>query len=131
MKRIFDFIFCDGIITPNVVWYSVRVGSSVPDQRAQKRIQSLAEHSSDYLFSQHTLAMAAFKEKVAASIFPVSADSSCSPILLLRQKQVEVTWLARFLRHHPAALLNSTRQDTCLSHAGMQLLNGVSLMKNR
>lgn len=106
MKTLFDFIFCDGKLTRDVVFYQVRVGTSEKDKNAQAFITSQASGSNFYWHLHSTESMT-FIEKCAASLFNVDI-----PERLLRRKIVEVTWLARFLKKFPASLLNSQKIDT-------------------
>lgn len=129
MKTIYDFIYCKGKLTRNCVWYSVRVGKNKRDLKAKGFLESVTRGSSDFLFIRHSAEMALFKEKCAAALFPCSPETSCSPVLLLRQKQVEIAWLCQFIKKYPANLLNSFRLETNISHANMQLLNGLVIKK--
>lgn len=106
MKTLFDFIFCDGKLTRDVVFYQVRVGSSEKDKNAQAFIASQTS-SSNYYWHLHSTESMTFIEKCAASLFNVDI-----PERLLRRKIVEVTWLARFLKKFPPSLLNSQKIDT-------------------
>lgn len=107
MKRIFDFVYCKGSLTPAVVWYSVRCGISKADIQARQYIERLAASSNDYLFAKHSADLQEFQNCVAASLFPSAVKAGKSPLSLLRRHFVEVTVLARFLRSCPPQLLNS------------------------
>lgn len=106
MKQLFDFVYCDGVITPSVVFYLVKVGRSSRDQQAKRFIENSAT-SVNFLFVRHSKDMAGFVEKIAVSIF------GCSNKLIvtkcLRRKMVNVTWLATFLKNNPPCLLNSAK----------------------
>lgn len=107
MKKLFDFMYCDGALTPSTIWYTVTVGISATDKKAKGFIEAKAKCSTNFLFLQHDNQMAEFKEKVAISLFGDTIDQGMSPVAYLRQKFVTVTQLASFLRSNPATLLNS------------------------
>lgn len=112
MKQLHDFVFCDGAFHADVVFYLVRVGNSVMERRAHNWLKQLTQAKPCYLYTIHTQEMVNFKEKVAASVFNRPSCPIMRPALLLRQTVVDVLWLARFLRHNPPELLNSTRINT-------------------
>ena len=121
MKRIYDFCYCLGAFTPEHVWYSVRVGVSDVDQRAHRFVLSLTAGSPSYLYAPHTPQMAALKESIALGMVRQPSTATERYTLLLRQKYVDVIWLARFLKHYPAALLNSQRIDTPITEIEVEL----------
>ena len=106
MKTIHDFIFCDGVLTPQTVFYLVKVGSSSADRHAFSYVAKLAR-APDFYFKKHTAETTQFLEKCAASVFSVS-DIATS-IKLQRRVVVDIAWLASFLRKNPPALLNSLK----------------------
>ena len=108
MKRIYDFCYCKGAFSPSVVWYLVHVGTSDRDAAALRQLKRLASNSPEILLSRHTDAMVDLREIFARSIFP----GVPRPVCLLRTKAIQITALARFVRRHPLALLNSSKVDT-------------------
>lgn len=112
MKKVYDFVCSPGALNISVIWYSVRAGTSKKDVQAKKMIEKITSKSSDFLFAQHDLQMANFKEAVANSLFPGHAGKDGAALRLLRQKTISVTKLAQMLRKLPAALLNSLSIDT-------------------
>lgn len=112
MKKVYDFVCSPGALNISVIWYSVRAGTSKKDVQAKKMIEKITSKSSDFLFAQHDLQMANFKEAVANSLFPAHAGKDGAALRLLRQKTISVTKLAQMLRKLPAALLNSLSIDT-------------------
>lgn len=112
MKRIFDFAFCEGCITPEVVWYMVPIGQSVTDSRAKHQLEAIIRGDNRFFFALHTKAISEFLSRVARSVFSHGQKRPCLGNLMLRRKQVPVTQLVRFLRHCPPTLLNSRRVDT-------------------
>lgn len=112
MKQLHDFVFCNGAFQPECVFYLVRVGNSAVERRAHEWLKQLTQDKPCYLYAIHSQEMVNFKENIAASIFNRPSSPIVRPALLLRQKVVEVLWLARFLRHNPPELLNSTRIHT-------------------
>lgn len=116
MKTIFDFAYCDGELTPAVVWYQVRVGISKADKSAHQFVMSRARATPSMFYARHSMKVAEYLENVALSLFPFNGASA----LMLRRKTIDVQALARFIRDNPLALLNSERIDTSL-HA--QYLN--------
>lgn len=106
MKQLFDFVYCDGVITPSVVFYMVKVGRSSRDQQAKRFIEKSAA-SVNFLFVRHSKDMADFVEQIAVSIFGRSDKFIVTN--WLRRMIVPVTWLATFLRNNPPCLLNSAK----------------------
>lgn len=106
MKKLKDFIYCDGVLSSRTVFYLVRVGTSLRDQAAHRYVAQLA-HSPDFFFCDHSLISQAFIENCAISIFHKSDISAA--LKLLRRQVVTVSWLAAFLRKFPPALLNSEK----------------------
>lgn len=106
MKKLKDFIFCDGVLSSRTVFYLVTVGTSLKDQAAHRYVAQLAR-SPDFFFCDHTLLTQAFIENCAISIFHKSDISAA--LKLLRRQVVTVSWLATFLRKFPPALLNSEK----------------------
>lgn len=107
MKKVYDFVFCEGVITPAIVFYLVRVGSSQRDQSALSSLSRLVKKRQDVLFCLHSQQMADFIGRVALSLFPSVGCPSCPPISLLKRQVVEITWLNSFVRKYPLTLLNS------------------------
>lgn len=112
MKRIFDFAYCEGCITPEVVWYMVPIGQSVTDRRAMRQLEAIIKDDSRFFFALHTKSISEFLSQVARSVFGHGQRRPSLGKLMLRRKLVPVAQLVRFLRHCPPALLNSSRVDT-------------------
>lgn len=112
MKRVFDFAFCEGCITSEVVWYMVPIGRSVVDRRAMRQLEAIIRGDNRFFFQLHTKSISEFLSRVARSVFRHGQVKPCLGNLMLRRKQVSVTQLVRFLRHCPPALLNSGSVDT-------------------
>lgn len=106
MKKLKDFVFCDGVLTSSTVFYLVKVGISKKDRLANAYVAKLAR-SPDFFFCDHTRATMAFMEKCAQAIF----HRPCDPLAvsLLRRQVIEISWLASFLRKNPPSLLNSSK----------------------
>jgi len=107
MKTLYDFVYCNSHLTPDVVWYTVAVGCSRASHVACERISSLAAASTDFFFTKHTKEVVIFKADCALSLFPHDGTKRVPPLKKLRQAFVNVEWLARFLRRYPAAFLNA------------------------
>lgn len=107
MKTLYDFVYCNSHLTPDVVWYTVAVGCSRASHVACERISSLAAASTDFFFTKHTNEVVIFKADCALSLFPHDGTKRVPPMRKLRQASVNVEWLARFLRHYPASFLNA------------------------
>lgn len=107
MKTLYDFVYCNSHLTPNVVWYTVAVGCSHASHVACERITSLAAASTNFFFTKHTKEVVIFKSECALSLFPHDGTKRVPPLRKLRQAFVDVEWLARFLRRYPAAFLNA------------------------
>ena len=136
MKRVYDFIYCDGILNAATVFFRVKVGTSQRDKTAHAKVQTLASSNNSIFYQIHSQQVQEFEEKVARSFFPTIPD----PFLLLRVKYVEIVWLERFLRQNPPQLLNSDRVETLTtaetiiasgwkSRAEIQLQKSKSLKK--
>lgn len=109
MKKLYDFCFCeDAILTRDVIFYLVKVGTSKRDQDALRYIKKAVGQNA--WIALHDAQAYSFIEKCALSLFP--GRTSFKAVALLRRKMVEVTWLATFLRNCPGALLNSLRIPT-------------------
>lgn len=106
MKHYKDFIFCDGVLTTQSVFYLVAVGTSSKDRQALAYVSTLAR-SPDFFFYDHSQETMAFLTKCAESIFHRHDDPLA--INYLRRMVVSITWLASFLRKNPPTLLNSLR----------------------
>lgn len=106
MKKLKDFVYCDGVLTTRTVFYLVAVGSSKRDAAAWRYVTGIARGNSFYL-RDHCHSSQAFIKRCATSIY--GELSGAKAIVLLRRVLVPVTWLAAFLRKNPPALLNSTR----------------------
>lgn len=107
MKTLFDFVYCNTRLTPDVVWYTVAVGCGRASHAACERITSLAAASTDFFFTKHTKEVVIFKADCALSLFPADGTKRLPPLRKLRQAFVNVEWLARFLRRYPASFLNA------------------------
>ena len=106
MKKLKDFIFCDGILSSQTVFYLVKVGSSRRDVAAHRFVAQVAR-SPNFYFQDHSIQTMAFVEKCAESIY--GTLDNIKPLKCLRRQVVDVTWLASFLRKNPATLLNSLK----------------------
>lgn len=106
MKKLKDFIFCDSVLSSNIVFYIVKVGISCGDRQADRFVATLAS-SSDFYFKDHSGDSQAFIEKCASSIFRGVPESKA--LQLIRRQVVDVKWLASFLRQNPPCLLNSAK----------------------
>ncbi len=113
MKKLKDFVFCDGVLSSRTVFYLVAVGSSARDAAAWRFVRKTAR-GQNYFIGDHGLSSQAFIERCAVSIYGgVSAGRAVS---LLRRVLVPVTWLAAFLRSYPPALLNSVKISVPENH---------------
>lgn len=106
MKVLYDFLYCPDQLTPQVVWYTLRVGRSQADQRAFAFVRAFIAGTSSFFLQRHSLEMAAFKEKISASMFSLVPERCITPVGMLRQATIDVLELAKFLRQFPAAFLN-------------------------
>lgn len=106
MKKIHDFVYSPGELTPDVVWYSVAVGASKRDQVAHGLLQKCAAKDRDCLYVVHTKEMADFQEKVAASFSRVGVPGNVMPLSVLRRVYINVVDLARCVRTMPLSYLN-------------------------
>ena len=106
MKKLKDFIFCDGVLTAQTVFYLVAVGNSKKDRDAHKFVATLAR-SPDFLFCTHNTQSVEFIENCAMSIFHMAKVPEA--VRLLRRQYVSIGWLASFLRKNPPSLLNSLK----------------------
>lgn len=113
MKHLKDFIFCDGILSSQTVFYLVAVGTSRKDRYAHAFVQKVAR-SPNFFFCDHNRQSMAFVEKCAESIFHRQGDPLATRYL--RRMIVPVTWLATFLRKNPPTLLNSLKISTPENH---------------
>ena len=75
MKKLKDFIFCDGILQSQVVFYLVTVGNSQRDRAANRFVASVAK-SDHFFFRDHGAETMAFIEKCAESIFHCKKESA-------------------------------------------------------
>lgn len=107
MKTLYDFVYCNSHLTPDVVWYTVAVGCGRASHVACERITSLAATSTDFFFTKHTKEVVIFKSECALSLFPHDGTKRVPPLRKLRQAFVSVELLARFLRRYPASFLNA------------------------
>lgn len=107
MKILYDFVYCNSHLTPDVVWYTVAVGCSHASHVACERISSIAAASTDFFFTKHTKEVVIFKSDCALSLFPHDGTKRVPPLRKLRQAFVNVEWLAKFLRCYPASFLNA------------------------
>lgn len=127
MKRIYDFVYCDGMLSQDTVFYSVAVGRSERDQRALSFVRSklipgktiFALHSGQFVKFMFLMEQKMFKNAYFTNV-------GCSHYL--RRIYVQVTWLAYMLRNHPPTLLNSKKIPT---NWPMQLLSGTSKVKSQ
>lgn len=115
MKKLFVFAYCEGELTQDVVFYDVKVGISRRDRAAFAYIKS-KKATAKFFLAQRDNAVQRFIEQCAASLFP--KFDQLRQLACIRRKQVEVTWLAKFIRTAPLTLLNSSRIDCLEKHHG-------------
>lgn len=106
MKVHYDFLYCPDQLNPQVVWYTLRVGRSQADQRAFAFVRAFIAGTTSFFLQRHSLEMAAFKEKISASLFTRVPFQGITAVSLLRQATIDVLELAKILRNFPAAFLN-------------------------
>lgn len=126
MKTLHDFAFCDGTLTPGVVFYLVTVGVSERDQQAKASIQRRVAGDCRYFFCVHTKETANFITRVEQSLFASAMYGRDHVHSYLRRKVVTITWLAAFLRSCPPMLLNSERINTTFNQ---RLFFGTSIVR--
>ena len=102
MKTIFSFAFCESTLNPNVVWYSVKVGTSQRDQQAHSWLTKFAQQSTACFYAMHDAQVQQFIDNVARSLF-----NGFNPNRFLRRKMVPITLLVNFLKSNPATFLNA------------------------
>lgn len=106
MKTIYDFIYCNSVLTSRTVFYRVRVGTSDREQRAKQFLIRLAR-SPDYFFCKHSLQSMHFIEKCAISIY--KGIDILHAIKLIRCVTIDVTDLVSLIRNAPHALVNGLK----------------------
>lgn len=102
MKRIYQFAFCEREITPEVVFYLVKVGTSEKDRQAHTYMKKLTEKSNCFLYALHDNEMQKFIDNIAKSQFKTK-----TPWKFLRSKMVEITQLVKFIKQYPYNYLNA------------------------
>ena len=102
MKTVFSFAFCESTLTPDIVWYSVEVGTSQRDQQAHSWLTKFARQSTACFYAKHTCQVQQFIDNVARSFF-----NGYNPNRFLRRKMLPVTCLVNFLKSNPASFLNA------------------------
>lgn len=116
MKKIYVFAYCDGVLTPDVIFYDVKVGISKVDKAAFAYVSGLKD-THKFFLALRSNSVQQFIEQCALSLFP--SGDLVTAVSCLRRKVVTVTWLAKFLRTCPLALLNSKKID-CADKKGLQ-----------
>ncbi len=106
MKKIFDFIFCDNILDETIVFYEVKVGKSVSEQRAWRFVLKTAA-SNNFYVREHTVDSQMFIDNCAKMMFP--QVPLYRALEMMRREFIDVKCLAAFLRKYPPALLNSRK----------------------
>lgn len=104
MKTIYDFIYCESVITPSTTFFYVAVGVSARDRAAAAYVRRRLPPPMAF-FARRSSQSALFIERCALSLFPSLSPSAA--LTRLRRRFVSVVWLASFLRQCPAALLNT------------------------
>ena len=112
MKTNYDFAFCDGMLTPDVVFYTVPVGVSLADRRAIMSVRAFVRDDTRFFFARHSRETAEFINRIEASMFASAKFNGLLAFSYLRRRTVSIVSLARFLKRCPAALLNSSQIDT-------------------
>lgn len=113
MKKVFDFVFCDDELDTSVVFYSVKVGTSVSEQSAWRFVLKQASNN-NFFVKVHSADTQLFIEKCAQMLFPLVPLSRA--LQMMRREFIEVKALASFLRKYPAALLNSRKIGSSFSN---------------
>lgn len=107
MKRIYDFVYSPGALSPTVVWYSVKVGTSMRDQAACRYVMSVAKDNISFLFTLHSQEMCSFKLNVACSLFPQAPGKELAALNYLREVMIDICQLASWLKTRPHSFLNA------------------------
>lgn len=109
MKKIYDFVYCDGVFNSAVVWYRVKVGASARDRAALRQLAELAAlQPSSVLLAEHSAQVEGVRLSLAAAAMPAVPF----PQAIMRTKYINVRELAARVRRYPLPLLNSSRVET-------------------
>lgn len=107
MKKIYDFVYCDSVLSHDTVFYSVAVGRSERDKRALRSIQQNLQRGT-YILSVHSEQFCQWLYQLEGILFNDDAHQKH----YLRRLLVPVQWLATRIRTAPPSLLNSKRIHT-------------------
>lgn len=113
MKTIYNFMYCDGVLTSQTVHYVVMVGRSERELRAASFVSRLAKTTASVYFHINDNDGAKFMELVRQSL--KTDVLSRNSFNVMRCVVCNVVDLARFLRSAPMELLNST----CIESRGL------------
>lgn len=106
MKTLYDFIYCDSVLTTRTVFYRVRIGTSKRDQCAKEKLTQRAR-SPDYFFCRHNTASMLFIENCAMAIY--QTNDVHKALNLIRCVYVDVVELVKFMSKVPPSLLNGLK----------------------
>lgn len=108
MKKVFTFLYCDGILSPRVRVFLVAVGRSLRDRRACAFVSGFVrDNAPSCFFAENSVSVQNFLEQCEVSFSLVRGSGDVMRRCSFSRKFVAVGSLARFLRHSPACLLNS------------------------
>ncbi len=125
MKKVYDFVYCDGVLSQDTVFYSVAVGRGERDLQALRVVRASLIPGKTF-FAIHSEQFCLFMRQMEKELFKNACFSSIGCSHYLRRIYVPVTWLAQMIRKYPMALLNSKRINT---EWPMQLFSGTSIVK--
>lgn len=108
MKRIFNLMYCDGLLTTQVVHYYVFVGKSKREQKACAAITKMAAGTNNLYFAVNDATGARFMEMIRESLKQKLPDGSFA-FSTMRCFPISVTAMWKMLRELPLPLLNSTK----------------------
>lgn len=108
MKRVFNLMYCDSVITTNVVHYIVMVGVSHRDQVAAARIAQAAASSNTLYFALNDRAGAQFMENLRDSLRKPTRFTKGFDFVRMRVVKKNVVDMWRLIRDLPWPLLNSS-----------------------
>lgn len=111
MKTIYDFVYCDSILSQDTIFYQLKVGISKRDQRALRFVRRRMV-AGTFILCPHCEQFMQWLRAMESRLFSVAVKENLACGHFLRQLMVPVTWLASFLRHNPPQLLNSLRIET-------------------
>lgn len=108
MKTMFKLMYCDGVLTSEVVHYIVMVGISHREQIAAKKIAKLAASNNSLYFAKNDELGAQFMRQVRESLVPVNANSYDRYRNHMRVVRKNVLDMWQLLLKFPWRLLNSS-----------------------